>query len=80
MGEKLVVLDYGRKRLYTTRAETSQGASRGDHVRGAMRSPLTVMMAKAELKGKGVGKERTYRLVEEAGRWARAKSIRISKD
>jgi hypothetical protein len=27
-GEKLVVLDYGRERLYT-RAETSQGASRG---------------------------------------------------
>jgi hypothetical protein len=29
-GEKLVVLDYGRERLYRyTRAETSQGASRG---------------------------------------------------
>jgi hypothetical protein len=56
MGEQLVVLSYGRKRLYTGRAETSQGASRGDHVRGAMRSPLTAMTAKAELKGKGVGK------------------------
>jgi hypothetical protein len=60
MGEQLVVLSYGRKRLYTGRAETSQGASRGDHVRGAMRSPLTAMMAKAELKGKGSGERKEH--------------------
>jgi hypothetical protein len=28
MGEKLVVLDYGRERLYTEEREESQGASR----------------------------------------------------
>jgi hypothetical protein len=33
MGEKLVVLDYGRERLYTEGREESQGANRGDHMR-----------------------------------------------